>query len=44
MIDSEKRKTDINTEIMLLERECTDLEKEVKELEGKIEFVKKHEN
>lgn len=36
MIDSEKKKTDINTEIILLQRECTDLESEVTKLEDKI--------
>lgn len=44
MIDSEKKKTDFNTENMLLDRECNDLEKEVSELERRIEYTKKHEN
>ncbi|KRX02411.1 hypothetical protein PPERSA_10028 [Pseudocohnilembus persalinus] len=44
MIDSEKKKTDLNTENMLLERECADLDKDVLELEQKIEYTKKQEN
>lgn len=41
MIDSEKRKTDLNTENMTLERECQELLKEVEDLTNKIEFTRK---
>ena len=44
MIDSEKKKTDLNNENVLFDRECSELAKLVEELENKIEFTKKHEN
>ena len=39
MIDSEKKKTDLNNENVLFDRECSELAKLVEELENKIEFM-----
>lgn len=44
MIDSEKKKNDLQNEIMLLEKECSELDTTVQDLEKKIELTKVNEN
>lgn len=43
MIDSEQRKTDMQNKIMLLDRECSELNKSVDDLDAKIQYTKKSE-
>ena len=44
MIDSEQYRTQMNTKISMLERECAELQKYVEEQEQKITLTKQFEN
>ncbi len=44
MIDSEQKKSNMNNKIMIMEKECSEYEKMVEELEKKIRNTKKDEN